>query len=123
MIHGVNLLQVWPHADYPLIPVGKLVLDRNPTNYFAEVEQIAFSPAHMVPGIEPSPDKMLQVIFYIPCLPFHYGHSNALAHLLAEVRKYHFCAKRCVVVGRGVRTKHKYYFIKNIYVHIYMRIT
>jgi catalase len=41
------------------------VLDRNPANYFAEVEQIAFSPAHMVPGIEPSPDKMLQVAIFI----------------------------------------------------------
>lgn len=38
-----------------------MVLDRNPKDYFAEVEQIAFSPAHMVPGIEASPDKMLQV--------------------------------------------------------------
>ena len=47
--------------DYPLIPVGKMVLDRNPVNYFAEVEQMAFSPSNMVPGIEPSPDKMLQV--------------------------------------------------------------
>jgi len=55
-----DLTKVWPHGEYPLIPVGKLVLDRNPKNYFAEVEQIAFSPAHMVPGIEPSPDKMLQ---------------------------------------------------------------
>ncbi|XP_069688460.1 catalase-like [Periplaneta americana] len=55
-----DLTKVWPHSEYPLIPVGKLVLDRNPTNYFAEVEQIAFSPAHMIPGIEPSPDKMLQ---------------------------------------------------------------
>ncbi|KAL6431868.1 hypothetical protein ACFW04_007372 [Cataglyphis niger] len=51
---------VWPHKEYPLIPVGKLVLDRNPENYFADVEQMAFDPAHMVPGIEPSPDKMLQ---------------------------------------------------------------
>jgi len=55
-----DLTKIWPQADYPLMPVGKLVLDRNPTNYFAEVEQIAFSPAHLVPGIEPSPDKMLQ---------------------------------------------------------------
>jgi catalase len=39
-----------------------MVLDRNPKNYFAEVEQIAFSPSHLVPGIEASPDKMLQVI-------------------------------------------------------------
>lgn len=54
-------LQVWPHGDYPLIPVGKLVLNRNPVNYFAEVEQMAFDPSNMPPGIEPSPDKMLQV--------------------------------------------------------------
>jgi catalase len=43
-----------------LIAVGKLVLNRNPENYFAEVEQSAFNPAHFVPGIGPSPDKMLQ---------------------------------------------------------------
>ncbi|GFO01647.1 catalase [Plakobranchus ocellatus] len=55
-----DLTKVWPQGEYPLIPVGRLVLNRNPKNYFAEVEQIAFSPAHMVPGIEPSPDKMLQ---------------------------------------------------------------
>ncbi|ENN76752.1 catalase [Dendroctonus ponderosae] len=55
-----DLTKIWPHSDYPLIPVGKLVLDRNPENYFAEVEQIAFNPAHMVPGILPSPDRMLQ---------------------------------------------------------------
>jgi catalase len=56
------LVQVWPHSEYPLIPVGRFVLNRNPKNYFAEVEQVAFSPAHLVPGIGPSPDKMLQVI-------------------------------------------------------------
>ncbi|KAL0109412.1 hypothetical protein PUN28_014468 [Cardiocondyla obscurior] len=55
-----DLTKIWPHKEYPLIPVGKLVLDRNPENYFADVEQAAFDPAHMVPGIEPSPDKMLQ---------------------------------------------------------------
>lgn len=55
-----DLTKIWPHGDYPLIPVGKLVLNKNPKNYFAEVEQLAFSPAHLVPGIEPSPDKMLQ---------------------------------------------------------------
>ncbi|CAB3377694.1 Hypothetical predicted protein [Cloeon dipterum] len=55
-----DLTKVWPHTEFPLIPVGQLVLDRNPSNYFAEVEQIAFSPSHLVPGIEPSPDKMLQ---------------------------------------------------------------
>nr|QOD42443.1 catalase 2 [Brachionus plicatilis] len=55
-----DLTKIWPHGEYPLIPVGRLVLNRNPTNYFAEVEQIAFAPSHLIPGIEPSPDKMLQ---------------------------------------------------------------
>ncbi|QNP66127.1 catalase [Streptomyces genisteinicus] len=55
-----DLTKVWPHADYPLQRVGRLVLDRNPDNVFAEVEQAAFSPNNFVPGIGPSPDKMLQ---------------------------------------------------------------
>uniref|UniRef100_A0A8B9PF12 Catalase n=1 Tax=Apteryx owenii TaxID=8824 RepID=A0A8B9PF12_APTOW len=55
-----DLTKIWPHGDYPLIPVGRLVLNRNPVNYFAEVEQMAFDPSNMPPGIEPSPDKMLQ---------------------------------------------------------------
>jgi len=55
-----DLTKVWSQKEFPLIPVGRLVLDRNPKDYFAEVEQVAFSPAHLVPGIEPSPDKMLQ---------------------------------------------------------------
>lgn len=54
-----DLTKVWPHEDYPPITVGRLVLDRNPENYFAEVEQAAFEPANMVPGVGPSPDKML----------------------------------------------------------------
>jgi len=55
-----DLTKVWPHSEFPLIEVGRMVLNRNPENYFAEIEQLAFSPAHLVPGIEPSPDKMLQ---------------------------------------------------------------
>lgn len=55
-----DLTKVWPHSDFPLIPVGKMVLDRNAESYFNQIEQLAFSPANMVPGIEPSPDKMLQ---------------------------------------------------------------
>ena len=54
-----DLTKVWPHGDYPLVKVGRMVLDRNPENYFAEVEQAAFEPNNMVPGIGPSPDKML----------------------------------------------------------------
>ncbi|XP_055602219.1 catalase-like [Uranotaenia lowii] len=55
-----DVTKVWPHADYPLIQVGRMTLDRNPANYFAEIEQLAMDPSMMVPGIEPSPDKMLQ---------------------------------------------------------------
>lgn len=55
-----DLTKVWPHSNFPLIEVGRFTLDRNPGNYFAEVEQLAFAPSHLVPGIEPSPDKMLQ---------------------------------------------------------------
>jgi len=55
-----DLTKVWPHADYPLIEVGVMELNRNPENYFAEVEQSAFSPANVVPGISFSPCKMLQ---------------------------------------------------------------
>jgi catalase len=54
-----DLTKVWPHSDYPPMTIGRLVLDRNPENYFAEIEQAAFEPANMVPGIGPSPDKML----------------------------------------------------------------
>ena len=54
-----DLTKVWPHVDYPPIQVGRLVLDRNPVNFFAEVEQAGFSPANLVPGTGLSPDKML----------------------------------------------------------------
>lgn len=55
-----DITKTWSHREYPLIDIGVLVLDRNPTNFFAEIEQLAFCPANMVPGIEPSPDKLLQ---------------------------------------------------------------
>jgi catalase len=62
-----DVTKVWPHSDYPLVPVGKLVLNRNPRNYFAEIEQAAFSPGHLVPGIEVSQDRMLQArVFSYP---------------------------------------------------------
>jgi catalase len=54
-----DLTKVWPHADYPPITIGRLVLDRNPANFVAEVEQAGFSPANLVPGVGLSPDKML----------------------------------------------------------------
>ncbi|WLR43840.1 catalase KatA [Bacillus carboniphilus] len=55
-----DVTKVWSHKDYPLIEVGRMVLNKNPENYFAEVEQATFSPGSFVPGIEASPDKMLQ---------------------------------------------------------------
>ncbi len=54
-----DLTKVWPHADYPLHEVGRLTLDRNPTDFHTEIEQAAFEPNNLVPGIGPSPDKML----------------------------------------------------------------
>ncbi|MFI9229176.1 catalase [Streptomyces rimosus] len=54
-----DLTKVWPHGDYPLIEVGRMTLDRNPEDFFVHVEQAAFEPSNMVPGIGPSPDKML----------------------------------------------------------------
>lgn len=55
-----DLTKVWPHADFPLIDVGVLELNKNPDNYFAHVEQAAFAPAHVIDGVGYSPDKMLQ---------------------------------------------------------------
>jgi catalase len=58
-VHPFDLTKVWPHKDYPLIDVGVMELNRNPENYHADVEQSAFTPANVVPGISFSPDKML----------------------------------------------------------------
>lgn len=55
-----DLTKVWPHSEYPLIEVGVIELNRNPDNYFSQIEQAAFSPSNVVPGIGFSPDKMLQ---------------------------------------------------------------
>jgi len=59
-INPFDLTKVWPQQDYPLIEVGEMVLNRNPENYFAEVEQAAFAPANIVPGMGFSSDRMLQ---------------------------------------------------------------
>ncbi|WP_449244450.1 catalase [Desulfobacca acetoxidans] len=69
-----DLTKVWPHAEAPPIRIGRLVLNRNPVNYFAEVEQAAFSPANLVPGIGASPDKMLQARL----LSYHDTHIHRL---------------------------------------------
>ncbi|MFH1888080.1 MAG: catalase [Pseudomonadota bacterium] len=69
-----DITKVWPHGDYPPIQVGKLVLNRNPENYFAEVEQSAFGPGNLVPGIAASPDKMLQARLF----SYHDTHLHRL---------------------------------------------
>ncbi len=69
-----DITKVWPHSLVPPIPVGKLVLNRNPLNYFAEVEQAAFSPGNLVPGIAVSPDKMLQARLF----SYHDTHLHRL---------------------------------------------
>jgi catalase len=76
-----DITKVWPHADFPPITIGRMVLNRNPENYFAETEQAAFSPANFVPGIGPSPDKMLQGRLF----SYHDTHRHRLGpnyHLL-----------------------------------------
>ena len=69
-----DITKVWPHGDFPPITVGKLVLDRNPVNYFAEVEQAAFCPSVLVPGVGISNDKMLQA----RVLSYHDTHLHRL---------------------------------------------
>jgi catalase len=69
-----DITKVWPHKEVPPITIGKLVLDRNPANYFAEVEQAAFCPGNVVPGIAISPDKMLQA----RVLSYHDTHLHRL---------------------------------------------
>ncbi len=76
-----DITKVWPHAEVPPMEVGRLVLNRNPKNYFAEVEQSAFCPGNLVPGIAASPDKMLQARLF----SYHDTHIHRLGpnyHLL-----------------------------------------
>jgi catalase len=76
-----DITKVWAHGDVPLLPFGRMVLNRNPENYFADVEQAAFSPGNFVPGIGPSPDKMLQGRLF----SYHDTHRHRLGpnyHLL-----------------------------------------
>jgi catalase len=69
-----DITKVWPHAEVPPVEVGKLVLNRNPENYFTEVEQAAFCPGNLVPGIAASPDKMLQARLF----SYHDTHIHRL---------------------------------------------
>ncbi|KQQ06292.1 MULTISPECIES: catalase [unclassified Rathayibacter] len=74
-----DLTKVWPHADYPLIEVGSMILDRNPENYFAQIEQAAFAPSNFVPGIAASPDKMLlaRIFSYADAHRYRVGANHA----------------------------------------------
>ncbi|GAA2240284.1 catalase [Rarobacter faecitabidus] len=74
-----DLTKVWPHGDYPRIPVGTLTLNRNPENFFAQIEQAAFSPANTVPGVDISPDKMLmaRVFSYPDAQRYRIGTNHA----------------------------------------------
>jgi catalase len=90
-----DLTKVWPHRDYPLIEVGVLELNRNPENYFADVEQAAFEPSNIVPGISFSPDKMLQfrIFAYADAHRYRLGSPNysdlPVNRPLASANTYH----------------------------------
>jgi catalase len=89
-----DLTKVWPHAAWPLIEVGVMELNRNPDNYFAEIEQLALSPSNIVPGIGWSPDKMLQarIFSYADAHRYRLGaHYEALPvnRPKSEVAHYH----------------------------------
>nr|CAH7735340.1 unnamed protein product [Callosobruchus chinensis] len=60
-----DITKVWPHSRFPLQPVGRLVLNRNPSNHFSDIEQLALNPSNMVPGVGYSPDRLLQVILIL----------------------------------------------------------
>jgi catalase len=88
-----DLTKVWPHADYPVIDVGVLELNRNADNYFAEIEQVAMSPSNKVPGIGYSPDKMLQarVFSYADAHRYRLGtHYEALPVNAPKVPVHHY---------------------------------
>ncbi|KQN94876.1 catalase [Arthrobacter sp. Leaf69] len=74
-----DLTKVWPHGDYPLIKVGTMELNKNPENYFAQIEQAAFAPSNFVPGIAASPDKMLQarIFSYADAHRYRVGTNHA----------------------------------------------
>ncbi len=90
-----DLTKVWPHGDYPLIEVGEMELNRNVENYFAEVEQAAFEPSNIVPGIGFSPDKVLQnrILSYADAhryrIGINYDHIPVNQAKAAKVHTYH----------------------------------
>ena len=94
-----DLTKVWPHGDYPPIDVGYFELNRNPENYFQEIELAAFSPSNVVPGISWSPDKMLQGRATSP-MPMRIATGSAL--IMRRCRSTHRNA-RCITITRTAR--------------------
>ena len=93
-INPFDVTKVWPHQDYPRIEVGELVLDRNPENYYADVEQAAFAPSSVVPGLGFSPDRMLQgrLFAYADAQRYRLGvnyHQIPVNQPLNQVKHYH----------------------------------
>jgi catalase len=93
-INPFDVTKVWPHKDYPRIEVGEIVLNRNPANYFADVEQAAFAPSAIVPGLGFSPDRMLQgrLFSYADAHRYRLGvnyHQIPVNKPLNEVTHYH----------------------------------
>ncbi len=89
-----DLTKVWPHSDYPMIDVGEFELNKNPENYFAQIEQSAFSPSNVVSGISWSPDKMLQarIMSYADAHRYRVGTHYEMLPVnrpLVEVNTYH----------------------------------
>ncbi|WP_296585107.1 catalase [Xanthobacter sp.] len=82
-----DLTKVWPHGEYPPIDIGVMELNRNPENYFAEIEQAAFSPSNIVPGISFSPDKMLQARIFSYADAHRYRIGTHYEHLPVNAPK------------------------------------
>jgi catalase len=90
-----DLTKVWPKGEYPLIPVGTMTLNRNPANYFAEIEQATFAPSNFVPGIAASPDKMLQarIFSYADAHRYRVGTNHAQLPVNAPHNETHSYSK------------------------------
>lgn len=90
-----DLTKVWPHADYPLIDVGVMELNRNPENYFAQIEQATFAPSNFVPGIGTSPDKMLlaRIFSYADAHRYRVGTNHAQLPVNAPQNEVHAYSK------------------------------
>jgi catalase len=102
-----DLTKVWPHKEYPPIDVGVMELNRNPENYFAEIEQVAFSPSNIVPGISWSPDKMLQarIFSYADAHRYRLGtHYESLPVNMPKCPVHHYHKDGQMNVYGGIRT-------------------